>query len=163
MAQPMWHKLECEAIRWRRLAKKPANAISCLLQALEITRQLPDLCLETGTMLNYLADLYLEEGQLVEAESAIREALQQRMKLPSVQQDLAAGDFMILAKVLSKQGRHREAFDAGSRGLALHKKSKYADPEFLGQIKEMVREFKQNLRQKETKPSASVLGNRVKS
>jgi tetratricopeptide (TPR) repeat protein len=150
MAQALWHKLKCEAIR-SRLAKKPAHAISCLLQALEITRLLPDLCCQTGTMLNYLADIYLQENQLAEAEGAIREALQQRMKLPPAEQSLAAGDFMILAKILSKQGRHREAFDAGSRGLALHMKSKYADPEFLGQIKEMVRELKQNLRQEETK------------
>src|SRR5579862_8949210 len=129
MAQPLWNQLRGEAIRWRRLAKKPTEAIPCLLRALEITRPLPDLCLETGTMLNYLADVYLELGQYAEAEGAIREAIQQRMKLPSAEQHLVADDYMILAKVLSKQGRHREAFDAGSRGLALHKK-RAEDPEF---------------------------------
>jgi hypothetical protein len=57
----------CAAVRWRRL-KKPAQAIECLVQAIELTRQAPDLSRETGSMLNYLADLYLQEGQLAQAE-----------------------------------------------------------------------------------------------
>ena len=66
MAQAPWHALKCEAVRWRWL-KKPAQAIDCLVQAIEMTRQSPDLSRETGSLLNYLADLYLQEGQLAQA------------------------------------------------------------------------------------------------
>src|SRR4051812_10661850 len=71
MAQATWHTLKCEAVRWRRL-KKSARAIECLLQAIEMTQESPDLSRETGSMLNYLADLYLQEGQLAQAEATIR-------------------------------------------------------------------------------------------
>src|ERR1700730_1466367 len=114
MAQATWHALKCEAVRWRQL-KNPAHAIECLIRALEITRQSPDLCRETGSMLNYLADLYLQEGQLVQAEAAIRRALQTNLSLPGPERSLGADDFMILAKVLSRQARHREAYEAGSQ------------------------------------------------
>jgi hypothetical protein len=73
MAQATWQALKCEAVRWRRL-KEPAQAIECLVQATEMTRQSPDLSRETGSMLNYLADLYLQEGQFLKAETAIRQA-----------------------------------------------------------------------------------------
>src|SRR5438270_10109925 len=103
MAQATWHALMCAAVRWRRL-KKPAQAIECRVQAIEMTRQSPDLSRETGSMLNYLADLYLQEGQLAQAEAAIRRALQANLSLPGAERSLSADDFMILAKVLSKQG-----------------------------------------------------------
>src|ERR1700676_3945602 len=117
MAQATWHALKSEAVRWRRL-KNHAHAIECLNRAIEITRQSPDLSRETGSMLNYLADLYLQEGQLAQAETAIRGALQNNSSLPHAEQTLGADDFMILAKVLSKQGRHQEAYEAGSQALA---------------------------------------------
>src|SRR5208282_5294383 len=112
MAQATWHALKCDAVRWRRL-KKPAQAIECLVQAIELTQQSPDLSRETGSLLNYLADLYLQEGQLAQAEAAIRRALQAHLSLPAPERGLAADDFMILAKVLSRQARHREAYEAG--------------------------------------------------
>jgi tetratricopeptide (TPR) repeat protein len=118
MAQATWHALMCEAVRWRRLTK-PAQAIECLLQAIEMTRQSPDLSRETGPMLNYLADLYLQEGQLAQAEAAIRRALQSNLSLSGPQHSLGADDYMILAKVLSGQARHREAYEAGSQALAM--------------------------------------------
>src|SRR5438132_11525553 len=109
MAQATWHVLKCEAVRWRRL-KQPAQAIECLVQAIEMTRQSPDLSPETGSMLNYLADLYLQEGQLAQAEATIRCALHTNLALPGPERSLGADDLMILAKVLSRQARHREAY-----------------------------------------------------
>src|SRR6267143_2499333 len=95
MAQATWHALMCEAVR-RRRRKQPAQAIECLVQAIEMTWQAPDLSRQTGAMLNYLADLYLQEGQLAQAEAAIRRALQTNLSLPGPERSLGADDFMIL-------------------------------------------------------------------
>ena len=143
MAQATWHALMCEAVRWRRL-KKPAQAIECLVQAIEITRQTPDLARETGSLLNYLADLYLQEGQLVQAEAAIRRALQTNLSLPGPERSLGADDFMILAKVLSRQARHREAYEAGSQALASFRQQLGIHDKFIAQIEEIVLELKRN-------------------
>jgi tetratricopeptide (TPR) repeat protein len=117
MTQAIWHALKCGAVRWRRL-KKPARAIDCLVRAIELTQQSPDLSRETGSLLNYLADLYLQEGQLTQAEAAIRRALQTHLSRSGSERSLAADDLMILAKVLSKQARHREAYEAGIQASA---------------------------------------------
>jgi len=141
MAQARWHALKCEAVRWRRL-KKPAKSIECLVQAIEMTQQAQDLSRETGSMLNYLADLYLQEGQLPQAEAAIRRALQTNLRLPSAERGLGADDFMILAKVLSRQARHQEAFEAGSQALALFRQQSGTPDKFMSQIEEMVEELR---------------------
>jgi tetratricopeptide (TPR) repeat protein len=146
MAQAQWQSLQGEAVRWRR-AKEPDRAIDCLTRAITLTRQSPDLARETGTLLNYLADVYLQEGVLDQAELTIRQALQSRKDLPASEQNLAADDLMILAKVLNKQGRHREAVEAGSQALALFEKFPGADDEFISQIKELLKRFRQDLAQ----------------
>jgi tetratricopeptide (TPR) repeat protein len=154
MAQARWHALKCEAVRWRRL-KNPAQAIECLIRAVEITRQSPDLTRETGSMLGYLADLYLQDGQLAQAEAAIREALQNGLSLPAAERGLGADDFMILAKVLSKQGRHQEAYEAGSQALASFRKQFGTHDKFFGQIQEMVEELRHNVTASELSGSAA--------
>ena len=141
MAQARWHALKCEAVRWRRL-KKPAQAIECLVQAIEMTGPSPDLSRETGSLLNYLADLYLQEGQLAQAEAAIRRALQSNLSLPGPERSLGADDFMILAKILSKQARHREAYEAGTQALALFRQQLGTHDKFIAQIEEMVEELR---------------------
>src|SRR5260370_9151080 len=118
MAQATWHALMCEAVRWRR-RKKPAQAIECLVRAIEMTRQSADLSRETGAMLNYLADVYLQEGQLAQAEAAIRRALQTNLSLPGPDRSLGPNNFLILAKDLSRQASHPEAYEAGGQALAL--------------------------------------------
>jgi len=140
MAQATWHALKCDAVRWRRL-KKPAQAIECLVQAIELTQQSPDLSRETGSLLNYLADLYLQEGQLAQAEAAIRRALQAHLSLPAPERGLAADDFMILAKVLSRQARHREAYEAGGQALASFRQQLGTHDKFIAQIEEIVEEL----------------------
>jgi tetratricopeptide (TPR) repeat protein len=143
MAQAAWHALKCEAVRWRRL-KKPAKAIECLVQAVEMTRQTPDLARETGSLLNYLADLYLQEGKLAQAEEAIRRALQINLGLPDPDRSLAADDLMILAKILSRRARHQEAYEAGSQALASFRQRLGTPGPFLAQMEEMVEEFRRN-------------------
>ena len=157
MAQATWHTFMCEAVRWRRL-KKPAQAIECLVQAIELTRQAPELSRETGSMLNYLADLYLQEGQLAAAETAIRQALQTNLRLPAPDRSLAADDFMILAKILSRQARHREAYEAGRQALTLFRQQLGTDNKFIAQIEEMVEEVR---RKREKGSEVEVLPNRA--
>ncbi len=155
MAQARWHSLMCEAVRWRRLTK-PAPAIECLVQAIELTRQSPELSQESGTMLNYLADLYLQEGQLAQAEATIRQALQTNLSLPSPERGLGADDFMILAKVLSRQARHREAHEAGRQALASFRRQKGMTDEFMTRIEDTVEELRRNSERKvavELKPN----------
>jgi hypothetical protein len=54
--QTTWQSLRTLAIRCRR-SENGAGAIAYLEQAIESTKALPDLAAETGSMLNYLADL----------------------------------------------------------------------------------------------------------
>jgi len=107
-------------------------------------------------MQNYLADLYFQEGQLPLAEGAIREALQTRLSLPVAEHSLAADDFIILAKVLSKQGKHREAFEAGNQGLGLFRKQSRADDKFIGHVRDMVEEFRRKLTRVDMEAQTSV-------
>jgi tetratricopeptide (TPR) repeat protein len=143
MAQATWHALMCEAVRWRR-QEEPARAIQCLVEAIEITRQSADLSRETGSMLNYLADVYLQEGQLAQAEATIRRAQQINLSLPGPDRSRGADDFMILAKVLSLQARHREAYEAGSQALALFRQRLGTHDPFIAQIEETVAELRRN-------------------
>jgi tetratricopeptide (TPR) repeat protein len=147
MVQATWHALKCDAVRWRRL-KQPAKAVECLLQAIEMTQQSPELARETGTLLNYLADLYLHEGQLAQAEAAIRRALQIHPGFPGPERGLGADDLMILAKVLSRQARHREAFEAGSQALASYRRQLGDHDRFIAQIEQMVEELRRKREQR---------------
>jgi hypothetical protein len=162
MSQASWHALKCEAVQWRR-AKNPARATECLMQALAITGQAADLIRETGTMQNYLADLYLQQGQLTLAESAIREALRNRFRLPVAEQTLAADDFIVLARILGKQGKHREAFDAASHGLAILRRQSGIDGRFLCQIQDMVNGLKRQLTRMEKHARISARNAREKN
>jgi tetratricopeptide (TPR) repeat protein len=143
MEPPRWHTLAMQGMRLRR-AKQPARAIECLKQSIEITRQLPELADETRINLNYLADLYLQEGMLAEAEAAIRQTLEMRPEHSGREWDQAMDDYLILAKVLSKQGRHQEAVEAGEKGLALYRQFHgYFDP-LVREVRQRVKELKQN-------------------
>jgi len=157
MAQATWHALKCEAVRLRRL-KQPAQAIECLVRAIELTQQSPDLSRETGSLLNYLADLYLQEGQLAQAEAAIRRALQTNLGLPDHERSLGADDFMILAKVLSRQARHWEAYEAGSQALTLFRQRLGTHDKFIAQIEQTVEKLR---RKKENGASVELKSHRA--
>ena len=141
MAQAAWHALKCEAVR-RRRQNQPALAIDCLVRAIELTRQSADLSREARVLLNYLADIHLQEGQLTKAEATIRQALQMDLHLPEAGDNPAADDLMILAKVLSQQGRHREAHEAASQALSLFRQEIGTRSDFIAQIEVMVQELR---------------------
>jgi hypothetical protein len=111
-------------------------------------------------MLNYLADLYLQEGQLAQAEVAIRGALQNNLSFPTAEHNLGADDLVILAKVLSKQGRHQEAYVAGRQALASFRHQCGTHGKFFGQIKEIVEQLRHNLTHKEAETPDPAPANR---
>ena len=143
MQPPKWQSLAMKGMRMRH-AKQPVLAIECLTQSIEITRQAPELFDETRINLNYLADLYLQEGMLAEAEAAIRQTLEMRPDSSGREWDQAADDFLILAKVLSKQGRHQEAVEAGEKGLAMYRRFYGFFNPLVREVRAMVKELKQN-------------------
>src|SRR5262249_33317814 len=103
-----------------------------------------------------------------QAETAIREALQTNLTLPDPERGLGADDLMILARVLSGQARHREAYEAGSQALALFRKRLGTHDKFIAQIEGTVEELKRKREigtRVELKPSRAEQGatNNVKS
>ncbi len=91
-----WQKLDSRAISLRH-AGRVAEAIVLLTQAIELARPNAALGAETGSMLNYLADVYLAEGMLTEAETAIRDAMHYEAEPGN---GITAANLMILAKVM---------------------------------------------------------------
>ena len=79
---------------------------------------------------------------VVDDEPQILRALQTNLSLPDPERSLGADDFMILAKVLSRQARHREAYEAGSQALASFRQQLGAQDQFIAQIEELVEELR---------------------
>jgi hypothetical protein len=63
---------------------------------------------------------------------------------------------MILAKVLSRQARHREAYEAGSQALASFRQQLGIHHKFIAQIEEIVEELR---RKREKAPGVEVKSN----
>jgi tetratricopeptide (TPR) repeat protein len=112
-----WHSLNTMAIH-RRHDGDLTGAIASLQKAIAMTRDLPELARETSTMLNYLADIYLTEGSLDQAEETIRQALERTVAEPL----FFADNLLILAKILHKCGRHPESLEAAHEGLRIVRK-----------------------------------------
>lgn len=144
MAQPQWLALELEGMRWRR-AKQYARAIGCLTQSLEIIRSDPSKVEDTAGILNYLGIVYLEAGLLELAEATIREALQAIFTLPKEEHYRAGGDYLNLANALSKQGRHREAYEAGKQSLGYFRMVHTWNEPYYRAKKAYVKELRRNL------------------
>src|SRR5437016_481171 len=111
-----WQRLDSRAIALRH-AGQMAEAIEHLTQAIELARPIVTLKADTGSMLNYLADAYLSEGMLIEAESAIRDAMRYEVE-PGT--GITAANLMILAKVMHRQGRCAEAVRTGKQALTIY-------------------------------------------
>src|SRR5205085_9449480 len=72
---PEWQSVKSSAI-WRRHAGDIDGAIGEMLQAIALTRPIPELARETALSLNYLADMYLMVGADEQAEEALRESIE---------------------------------------------------------------------------------------
>jgi hypothetical protein len=130
----IWHELRMQAIAFRH-AGLPGPAIEALTQAIALARPTPELTECVGTMLNYLADLYLSQGLLTEAEATIREAMGYRIDM--------GGDLMILAKVMHQQGRQDEAIQTGRQALGIYKRELGWRSDYVRAVKQLVASFKQ--------------------
>jgi tetratricopeptide (TPR) repeat protein len=135
---PRWQELSSRATHLRR-AGVAVQAIDLLIRAIELTKPKPELTNDTGDMLNYLADTYLQEGMLIEAESTIREAMQYENGRGG---PITACNLMILAKVMHEQGRCDEAVRTGKQALALRRRELGWRNDYYRQSKKVVASFK---------------------
>ena len=108
-------------------------------EAIDLLRQEPRLTDQLAVKLNYLANMLLAVGQLIEAEAAVREAMQ-------IENDRGKSDsdsnLMTLALILHQQGRCDEAVRLGRQALKLQRM--YLDPrgDYYRQSKKLVARFK---------------------
>ncbi len=100
-----WQYLE-NAATYRKHTGNLAGAIEAMVKAISLSRTNPNLAEKTATMLNYLADMYLECNAVGEAETAICEAVDlSRPNFPC----LLADNLLGLAEIQSLKGEYREA------------------------------------------------------
>lgn len=100
-----WQYLENAAI-YRKHMGDFDGAVEAMVKAISLTRIKPNLAEKTATMLNYLADMYLECNAIAEAETAIREAVElSRPRFPC----LLGDNLWILAEIQRVKGEYREA------------------------------------------------------
>lgn len=135
---PHWLKLSSDATYYHR-AGLTARGLDPMKEAIDLLRQEPKLADQLAVKLNYLANMLLAVGQLTEAETAVREAMQIEQGYGKLASD---SNLMTLAKILHQQGRCDEAVRLGKQALAL--KGKYIDrrSEYYRQSKKMVESFK---------------------
>ena len=131
-----WRSLENQAVR-RRHAGDPTGAIASLAEAIGMTRNDAELISETATMLNYLAGICLSQGLLDPAEAAIREALQRTAARPIDYAD----NLLILAEVLHKEGRQKEAVEVADEGLRLVRSEYGWDHSYTRGVEELLKQL----------------------
>ena len=144
---PKWQLLKGEAMILRR-AGRIEMAIERMLQSIEATKAIPALAERVVVSLNYLADMYLSQNLLADAEAAIREALQRERELPQCWVGKFADNTMILAKVRHRRGDCKEALRLGKEAFAIYKK-------FIPSNGDYYRGLKQELAAFRTPPATS--------
>lgn len=109
-------ELRSEAMR-RKRHRDLHGAIRCLVALLDATASDSATDDDTASLWNYLAFLYLQTDQLIEAEAAVRESLRRTAGV-----DVLEGtDLLLLSGILSQRGAHTEAADAAERADTLHR------------------------------------------
>jgi tetratricopeptide (TPR) repeat protein len=92
-------------------------------RCIDILRRLPALIREMAISLNYLAHLYLCQGDTDHAETAIREAIDINRSIDSVNLHC---DLLILAEILWQYGRCGEALQAAEESLTVSERLGHA-------------------------------------
>ena len=111
-----WQYLENAAI-YRKHTGNCDGAVEAMIKAISLTRTIPNLAEKTATMLNYLADIYLDGNALGEAETAICEAVElSRPRFPS----LLAANLLVLAEIQMLKGEHGEALASSEEARHLY-------------------------------------------
>jgi tetratricopeptide (TPR) repeat protein len=131
--QKRWLELRAVASR-HKLCGELRKAITCLEEALSI----PDAInpLDRSIAFNSLANLYLKIGDFQSAERAANEAivLETRWGDCGRETNHLADDYLILARVLEKQGRYAEAAELVGRSLVLAEGLGGNSPDYIGAI-----------------------------
>jgi tetratricopeptide (TPR) repeat protein len=117
-----WQALSSSAIA-RRHRGDIHGAIEDLTKAISLARTIPNFAKETSVDLNYLANLYLEDNAIGEAEIAMREAIElSRPLYPS----LLACNLCGLATIQWLKGEYREALASAEEALDLYQQEGYS-------------------------------------
>jgi len=134
-----WQSLRSSAIA-RRHSGDIQGAVDDLTKAIGLSRAKPQLAERTATMLNYLADVYLECNALGEAEAAIRESIElSRPGFPG----LLAANLCGLAEILSRKGEHREALGSAEEARQLYQQQGHSYG--VGQAEELIGRIRPNV------------------
>ena len=88
-------------------------------------------------MLNYLADVFLSEGSLEQAETTIRQALERTATEPL----FFADNLLILAKILHKLGREQEMIESAHEGLCLVRREYGREHGYTARVELMVQQL----------------------
>ena len=127
-----WQRLTGAAI-WHRQAGDFDAAISAMLKAIDLTKAVPKLSEQTAISLNYLADLYLLEGAISQAEETIREAIaQSRDRYPL----LLAANLWILAGIQLQENEFDEALESAEKARNLYQQRAHSYG--IGQTEELI-------------------------
>jgi tetratricopeptide (TPR) repeat protein len=111
-----WQYLR-SAATYRKHTGDLEGAIKAMVKAISLTKTVPTLSKETATMLNYLADMYMDRNAIGEAEIAIREAVEfSRPSSPGLLGDNLLG----LAEITRLKGEYREALASAEEARHLY-------------------------------------------
>jgi tetratricopeptide (TPR) repeat protein len=134
-----WQSLKGSAIS-RKHAGDIDGAISELLKAIRLTREVPNLAQETENSLNYLADLYLLKNAITQAEETIRDTIE----LARSRQSFHLGCHLsILAEIQILKGEYREALASAEE--ARHQFQQKAHSHGVSTAEELIERIKSNL------------------
>ena len=120
-----WQFLSASAID-RRHHGDYSGAISDLIKAISIANTLPLFADNTATMLNYLAGIYFECGAILEAESAIIDAIRiSKLSSPG----LLADSLMVLAEVQRRKGENLTAVVTAEEAQLIYQQQRHSHGE----------------------------------
>lgn len=134
-----WKVLKDAAI-FRKHTGDVYGAIEAMTKAICLTRTLPILSKETANNLNYLADLYLTNNAIDQAEKAIRESIAlSRSAYPALVPD----NLWILAGIQSRRAEYREALCSAEEARQLYQQEGHSYG--VAQAEELIERIKTTL------------------
>lgn len=133
-----WQYLENAAI-YRKQTGDIDGAIEAMVKAISLARTTPNLAEKAATMLNYLADMYLDCNVLGAAETAIWEAVElSRPRYPC----LLAANLAMLAEIQRLKGEHRGALASAEEARHLYQQQGHTHG--VAQAEELIERIKTN-------------------
>jgi len=136
--QVNWQVLKGKAM-WCRHTGELRNAIELISDAIAEARKTGNLQEQVASMMNYLADLHLLNGDLKSAEKVIRETLDCSKKLKILQ---LGDDLLVQSRILEAKGDFEAAMDAAQRSLATY--ARFGHQYGVDQARSRITSLKQN-------------------